>query len=123
MGWRSDREDWLAEFERRSFGVLTREEAMALAVLCGELGPDYDETEGVRNGMEAQSRQTLREAFGRLCPLIDAGNRTERDLLEERDALRTRLAVVEGLLGAEVRPARVVAAEEEARVLREMDDE
>jgi hypothetical protein len=91
MGWRSDREDWLAEFDRRSFGVLTRAEAEAMAILSGELGPDYDTA-------RRHAAETMREAFGRLCPVIDEGNRTRRDLLEEQDALRTRLAIVESLL-------------------------
>jgi hypothetical protein len=100
MGWRSDREDWLAEFDRRSFGVLTRAEAEAMAILSGELGPDYDTEWSVQEWDTARrhAAETMREAFGRLCPVIDEGNRTRRDLLEEQDALRTRLAIVESLL-------------------------
>jgi hypothetical protein len=64
MGWRGDRDDYLAEFERRSFGVITREEAMAMAILCEELGPDYETQKrpGVRPDSQPSARASARSA-------------------------------------------------------------
>lgn len=100
MGWHADREEWLERFERRSFGVLTRQEAWAIAVLSGAWPQDYDnETEADWLQKVHEARPLARAALERVAPVVDEPDQSRRNLLEERAALMRRLATVEAWLG------------------------
>jgi len=101
MSWKRDLEDRQEQFKRRTFGVLTSGETWAALYLCGELVDYEEDPDGWRRNGEAT--QLLKQAVDRVAPVIEAGA-DRKPLLEERDALRTRLATIEALLNAEDKP-------------------